>query len=288
MSSVTVAIVNYNTGDELEPCLQSVAADLASSAWHAVIVDNASRDNRLADLDRFGDRVTVIRNAVNRGFGAAVNQAARQNRAPWLLLLNPDCRVRPGMFERLAAVIGALPRCAIAGPRLVDASGVTQESARGEPTALTGLFGRHGALSRVFPRSGPARDNLRAAAIVHSGAESAEVDWVMGAAMLIRRDVFDSVGGFDERFFLYWEDADLCRRVRDRGFTVRYVPSAQVMHAGGRSSRSARAPSIRAFHRSAYQYYARHVAPSRWNPSRWLAWIALTARAYWRILAARS
>jgi GT2 family glycosyltransferase len=116
-------------------------------------------------------------------------------------------------------------------------------------------------------------------------ADSATVDWVMGAAMLIRREAFDAVGGFDERFFLYWEDADLCRRLRNRGWTTRYVPGAVVEHPGGRSSATARVMATREFHRSAYLYYATHVVPSPWHPLRWFARAALTARAWWRIAA---
>jgi GT2 family glycosyltransferase len=109
----------------------------------------------------------------------------------------------------------------------------------------------------------------------------------MGAAMMIRRDVFGRVGGFDERFFLYWEDADLCRRMREAGFSTRYVPSARVHHAGAASSATAQAFSIRAFHRSAYLYYALHTVPSRLHPARWFAWLALHGRAWWRVRTSR-
>ena len=108
------------------------------------------------------------------------------------------------------------------------------------------------------------------------------VDWVMGASMLIRREVFDLLHGFDERFFLYWEDADLCRRMRARGYTVRFVPAARVTHAGAASSRTASRLANRAFHRSAYLYFATHTVPSRWHPLRGFAWVALTARSWWR------
>jgi GT2 family glycosyltransferase len=122
---------------------------------------------------------------------------------------------------------------------------------------------------------------------VESGVESAPIDWVMGASMMIRRNVFDRVSGFDERFFLYWEDADFCHRVRDLGYSTRYVPGARVRHAGGASSAGARWLATRAFHRSAYLYYSTHVVRSRWHPARWLAWVALNLRGWWRAAAAR-
>jgi GT2 family glycosyltransferase len=101
--------------------------------------------------------------------------------------------------------------------------------------------------------------------------------------MLVRRAPFDLVGGFDERYFLYWEDADLCRRLRQRGYSIRYVPSARVAHPGGASARTRSRDATRWFHQSAYTYYATHVVPSPWHPARWFARAALTARAWWRM-----
>jgi GT2 family glycosyltransferase len=101
--------------------------------------------------------------------------------------------------------------------------------------------------------------------------------------MLVRRDALASVGGFDERYFMYWEDADLCRRLRDRGYTILYVPGSSAVHQVGQSSRTARASSIRAFHDSAYLYYATHVAPGALNPKRWIAHALLGARCWWKL-----
>jgi N-acetylglucosaminyl-diphospho-decaprenol L-rhamnosyltransferase len=279
--AVTIVIVNYNTGPALRACLASAISDLGDVDWTAVVVDNASTDGSLDELDTSA-RIVVLSNAVNVGFGAAVNQAARHHSAPLLWLLNPDCVVRPGTVSTLWRTMQAHPTCAIAGPQLLNADGSTQQSARGEPTPWTGLFGRHGLITRFFPNSAGSQANLRARALVAGGAESAEVDWVMGAAMLIRRDRFDAVGGFDERFFLYWEDADLCHRLRERGESVRFVPAGLVEHVGGQSSKTAQRIAVRAFHKSAYLYYATHIVRSPWHPGRWFAWTALTLRAWWR------
>jgi GT2 family glycosyltransferase len=112
---------------------------------------------------------------------------------------------------------------------------------------------------------------------------STEVEWVSGACMLCRRSALDVVGGFDERYFLYWEDADLCRRLRSCGITIRHVPASEVVHAGGQSSRTAQALAIRAFHSSAYTYYATHVARSALG--RRFAWIVLEARCRLKLLS---
>jgi GT2 family glycosyltransferase len=191
--------------------------------------------------------------------------------------------VKPGAFRALVETLDAHPECAIAAPRLLNADGSVQASARGEPNAWTGLFGRHSLLTKFLPSSAAARRNLPAEDLVAAGAESAAVDWVMAAAMLVRRKPFDEASGFDERYFLYWEDADLCRRLRERGWTTRYVPVAIVLHPGGASAATDSALAIREFHRSAYRYYATHVASSPWNPARWFAKVALSLRAWWRI-----
>ena len=281
MSDVTVIVVNYNTSKLARTAVESAGRDLDGVDWDAIVVDNASHDGSIAELQGLA-RTRVIANAQNIGFGPAINQAARESAAPLLWILNPDCEVQPRAFARLRETLSKHPDCAIAAPQLLNADGTTQASARGYPTAWTGLFGRHSLLTKLFPDAALAKANLPAKDLVASGAESAVVDWVMGASMLIRRAPFDAAGGFDERYFLYWEDADLCRRLRDAGWTTRYVPGAIVEHPGGASASTARAFASRVFHESAYRYYATHVAPSPWHPARWIARVALPLRGWWR------
>jgi hypothetical protein len=228
-------------------------------------------------------QATLIRNAGNVGFGRAVNQAVASSRAPLLLLLNPDCQLSAGATATLRAVLGAEPECAIVGPRILDPDGAVQGSARGDPDMLTGLFGRKGALRALMPFLSVAKRNVVVDDAVRSGASSVVVDWLSGACLLVRRDAFLAAGGFDERFFMYWEDADLCRRLRAQGFTIRYVPGATAVHKVGRSSQTARRSSIRAFHRSAYLYYSTHVAPGALNPRRLFARALLGARCWWQL-----
>ena len=282
---VTAILVNYNAGNELAVALQSIQSDCAEVEWEAVVVDNASSDNSAAIVETF-PRATLIRNPANVGFGRAVNQAAAVATAPRLLLVNPDCRLVSGAISTLRSVLDAEPSCAVVGPRIFDPDGTVQGSARGDPDMLTGLFGRTGALRVLLPFLPVARRNVVVEDAVRTGASSVVVDWLSGACMLIRRDAFTAAGGFDERFFLYWEDADLCRRLRNRGFQVRYVPGASAVHQVGRSSQTARRSSIRAFHASAYLYYATHVAPGALNPRRLLARALLGVRCWWLLRAA--
>ena len=283
---LSAIIVNYNAGDELRRALQSIADEMRGRAWEAVVVDNASRDGSAAQVDEFASHARAIRNTENVGFARGVNQALAATAAPLVLIMNPDCRLVAGAIDVLRAVLAEHDHCAIVGPRILNPDGSVQGSARGDPDMFTGLFGRTTMLRRLLPGAGISRRNVVSPDEVGSAASLA-VDWVSGACMLARRDALASVGGFDERYFLYWEDADLCRRLRAKGFEIRYAPGATAIHRVGQSSRTAQASAIRAFHESAYLYYATHVAPGGLDPKRALARALLSLRCWWTLQRAR-
>ncbi len=232
---MAVAVVSFETADVLEPCLASVA--LAGPA-ETVVVDNASTDTS-AELvrERFPD-VLLIVNDRNRGYGAAANQAVAASRAPVVLLLNSDIELEPGAVESLGRYLGEHPEVAIAGPRLANTDGTLQPSTFPFPSIsdmLLGETGLHLLLRRVpwlrerFLRTW---DHERPRA----------VPWLRGAALAIRRSAFEAVGGFDEDFFMYWEEVDLCRRLRAIGLETHYAPVTTIVHARAVStSRHARA-----------------------------------------------
>lgn len=285
---IAAVIVNYNSGGELAVALRSIASDLAGLAWEAVVVDNASSDGSAAAAEAFGANVRLLINRENVGFGRGVNQGVRGTTAPLVLILNPDCRLVPGAVAAMRTELESHPGCAIVGPRVLDPDGAVQGSARGDPDMLTGVFGRRSVLRRLWPGLPAAARNVVTDEAIRSGLSSVPVDWVSGACMLVRREAFEAVHGFDERYFLYWEDADLCRRLRTHGYHVRYVPGATAIHRVGQSSRTAPAASIRAFHASAYRYYATHVAPAALSPRRLLARLLLAARCWLALRHARS
>jgi len=280
-AEIAAVIVNYNAGSELVLALQSLVTDLAGREWEAVVVDNASTDGSDTFTAAFAPRVRLIRNSTNVGFGRAVNQGVAASSAPVVLIMNPDCRVHAGAVATLRAQLDGHDACAVVGPRVLDPDGAVQGSARGDPDMLTGLFGRTSRLRDWFRLLPAARRNVVTDAAIGNGTPSVVVDWVSGACMLVRLSAFEAVHGFDERYFMYWEDADLCRRLRTRGYHVRYVPGATAVHQVGHSSRSARVASIRAFHDSAYQYYATHVAKG--PIKRGLARLLLSARCWWKL-----
>jgi N-acetylglucosaminyl-diphospho-decaprenol L-rhamnosyltransferase len=212
--------------------------------------------------------------------GAEATSASAHATENLLLLVNPDSELAPGVMPSLIDELDRYPDCAIIGPAILNEDGSLQGSARGDPSVLTGLFGRASRLTRWFPNSTLARRNVLAAELP-SDAHSREVDWVSGACMLIRRDAFARCGGFDAEFFLYWEDADLCRRLRAMGYTIRYAPDLRVRHAVGQSSRTARPLAIRAFHASALRYYRKHLARGPVDTA--LARAILAVRREWKL-----
>lgn len=281
---VSAILVNYNAGGELALALQSIADDLAGRSWEAVVVDNASSDGSADAVAAFAPHARMLRNRENVGFARGVNQGLAATTGPAVLIMNPDCRLSPGAFGTLSRELDGPHRVALVGPRILNPDGSVQGSARGDPDMLTGLFGRTTLLRRALPRLAVSRRNV--VTDCASDGAGVEVDWVSGACMLALRSALLQVGGFDERYFLYWEDADLCRRLRGQGYHIRYVPGATAIHHVGHSSRDVKSSAIRAFHQSAYLYYSTHVAPTA-SAKRFAARVLLAARCWLKLQQSR-
>jgi len=279
---VSVIVVNFNAGDDLRRCVASLDTGIGAIPWDGVVIDNASTDGS-DEFHPLGQQMRLHRNQENIGFARAVNQGLAATDGDDVLILNPDCELSPGAIGILRAELHRHSDCVVVGPCVTDSDGTLQGSARGDPTMLTGLFGRTTLLTRLFPRSALAERNVRSRSVARADRSSVCVDWVAGSCMLAQRNALKAVGGFDERFFLYWEDADLCRRLRADGGEIRYVPDATIVHYVGHSSRTVPVLATRAFHDSAYLYYSTHVASSPFNPARWFAKFALRARCEWQL-----
>jgi GT2 family glycosyltransferase len=253
--ATAVLIVNYRAYDALHRCLRSLSPHVNADD-EVIVVDYVSDARQLARAVAGSVPVVTLPRADNRGFAAGINLAAARSRAPFLMLLNPDTTVEGPVIRTLEAWLASHPDAGVAGPRVLNADGTAQPSARRFPGITTVLGGRTTWLTRRFPKNWLSKRNL----LAQDAKAPVDVDWVSGACLMTRRDVFDAVGGFDEAFFLYWEDADYCRRVAEAGFRNVYVPTTPVRHVGGASAEHNRANAIRAFHASAFRLYWKHAS----------------------------
>jgi N-acetylglucosaminyl-diphospho-decaprenol L-rhamnosyltransferase len=272
MLQLSVIVVNWNVQDLLRTCLASLEAELGMTSPGAtgkgteiIVVDNASADGSVEMLRAEFPHVTTISNQHNAGFGAANNQALAQSNGRYVLFLNPDTEVKPGAIRRMLAFIEQRPQAGCAGPRLLNPDGSIQSSRRSFPgvatafvesTVLQRYCGGLGALRRFYSGRGDEHEPQR-------------VDWLVGACLLMRRSALEEVGAFDERFFMYSEEMDLCYRLRQAGYEVWFVPEAEVVHHEGASSRQDLFLRNVNFHESRYRFFRKHhgIAPAlalRW------------------------
>ena len=263
-----IVIVSFNTRDDLIACLASLDAHRPARLRQIIVVDNASTDGSVqAVRSRFRD-VEMIALDRNVGFGAANNVALRRPGAPLVLLLNSDTIVPPGAIDRLAARLDATGAAAV-GPRLVDDGGRPEISFGPMLSPLAELR------QKTWQWLATAdTDFARRAVANHLGRER-EVDWATGACLLLRRDAAQAAGFFDERYFMYEEDVDLCAALRARGGRILFTPRAEVVHRRGRSISRAGSPAASHYDRSHLAFYEKHRP--RWAP--WLRrWLRLRGR----------
>lgn len=256
LPDLSVVILNYNAAADLRRCLRALPAACAGLAYEPIVVDNASPRPGIERIAAGFPDVRLIRRRVNGGFSVGYNTGIRAARAPYVLILNPDTEPEPASAGTLLAHALAHPEIGVLGPRLVNEDGTLQLSCRRYPDLWTALFNRHSLLTRLLPA------NRRSAAYLMSDWDHttvADVDWLSGAAMLLRRDRFLELGGFDEGYFFTMEDVDLCRRMHAAGARVVYDPHATVMHRIGGSARTAPGRVILARHRGMWRYYQSYL-----------------------------
>ena len=231
---VSFIIVSYNTRQLLADCLASVQAQTRGVAYEIIVVDNHSTDGSVEMLAAQFPKVRRIENPDNPGFGAANNQGFAVSRAPFVLLLNSDTVLREDTASRLLGFLKTDPNAAAVGPLVLLMDGTRQPKTFGLLPSARVIFNQSFLLSRLFPRS-----RFFAGIFVEQpAARVTQVGWVSGVCMLIRREAYAQVGGFDPAFFLYAEDLDLCRRFGEAGWRVYRIQDFPILHLGGGSSKS--------------------------------------------------
>lgn len=254
---ISVVIVNYNVKEFVANLLQSLQVSADRLTVEYFVVDNASSDGSVPYLKRRFPEVTYIANETNLGFGKANNQAIRQAKGRYTLLINPDTLVREDTLGALFTHMQQHPETAAAGCKLLNADGTfAPESRRAVPTPLSALWKILG-LARLFP------DSPRFSAYYMGGApedEPGRVPVLSGAFMFFRTEVLKAVQGFDEQFFMYGEDIDLCYRVRQLGWEIDYVPRTSTIHYKGESTRKHDLDYVVMFNKAMYQFFKKHYS----------------------------
>ena len=273
----SVVIVNYDSWPYTLRCVESLLAT-GYGGLEVTVVDNDHQP-----VPELPAGVRLIRNGENVGFARAHNRGILASSGECVVFANPDTLVGRDFFERLAVFFAERPDAGIAGPRILDGSGKVQLSARKEVGFVSGLLGRTSLLTRLFPKSAAVRRLFPAA---DSPSGPAIVDWVSGACMAARRSVIEEAGPFDERFFMYFEDADLCRRTREAGWLVYYLPCTEIVHHTGKSSRGKVLATWR-LHKSAFLYHRKHGPHGPLGLYSLIVLLGLTARALAKLVASQ-
>ena len=256
---LSIIIVNWNASSQLADCIGSIAKYHSGFVSSVIIVDNASTDDSLLQVEsiaHFQLQLQIIRNTENRGFAAACNQGAVLTNAEYLLFLNPDAALYADTLPKVMAYMQAPEnaKVAICGVQLLDEAGHVSRSCARFPTAL-GFVSHAAGLSHLFPRLGHFMAEW-------DHAQTRRVDQVIGAFFLVRREVFEALGGFDERFFVYFEEVDFSYRANKAGWLSHYLADAQAFHAGGGTSNQVKGRRLFYSLRSRLLYAFKHFSPS--------------------------
>lgn len=260
MLDVAVIIVSWNVRDYLADCLRSVYSEfrrsnLTGTVW---VVDNNSTDGTQDLVFDLFPQVNLITNNHNPGFGAANNQgmnAAAEYTPRYYFLLNPDTLVRPGSIKALVDFLDSNPKAGVAGARLVYGDGRFQHSAFAFPGISQLMFDLFPMPARLYESRVNGRYPRR---FYNSNNRPFQVDHPLGATMMVRRDVAEATGGFDEDFFMYCEELDWCWRIREAGWQIYTVPAAEIVHYGGESTKQVAARSVINLWDSRAKFYKRH------------------------------
>ena len=248
---ISIIIVNRNTRDLLQNCLESISITVHNISYEITVVDNASQDGSDTMLKEKYPQVKLIQNIENRGFGAANNQAMRIMNGRYALLLNSDTVVTENALHELYNFMENHPEAAMSCGQLLNSDGSKQNSIAGFPTLIT-LFTNTPVLEYLFPKRYPSKR--------YNYEKPIEVDSGIGACLLVRKKAIDEIGMFDERYFFFFEETDWAYRMKAAGWKIYHVPTAFIYHFQGQSiGRDIR--SRIEFYRSRYQFFRKWGSP---------------------------
>lgn len=254
---LSISIVNYNTRDFVLGLIRSILENTRRISTEIFVVDNNSTDGSVEAIKREYPQVKVIANQKNLGFAAATNQVIKASRGRYVVLFTTDTIVLPKSMDTLVEFMDRNRQAGAVGPKILNPDGTVQTSGKTFPTPLVALLVTTG-LSRLFPKSRALQNYYLP---LEEYDRFREVDQLSGACLLVRRETIEHVGLLDENFFIYCEDVDWCRRMRQRGWKLYYLPQAQIIHYKGESSKKSSHQAIRIYYQSLRHFHRKHYAP---------------------------
>ena len=267
---ISIIIVSWNTSRLLEDCLASIMANPPTTPFETWVVDNASSDDSLWMVRERFPQVHLIQNRENVGFARANNQAIRQCTGKHILLLNPDTLVAAGALQVLVDFLDRNPKAGAVGARILNPDGSMQISSHPRPTLSRELW-RLFHLDRLSPYAEYPLTKWDA-------GQAQEVDVLMGACFLLRREVLNQVGSLDEDYFIYSEEVDLCFRIQRAGWRLFWVPQAEVVHLGGQSTQQLPGEMFLNLYQGKIKYFRKHHGWPAAQVYKWILMIAALSR----------
>jgi GT2 family glycosyltransferase len=253
---LSVVVVNWNTKELLLQCLDSFYHKMEEIKAEVFVVDNGSVDRSVVAVREHFPEVILIQNQKNLGFARANNQALRQSKGKYLLLLNPDTRVKPGAIEKLVSFMEGHPEAGTVGAQLLNADGSKQNSIANFPSLATELLNKN-LLRWLFPKRFPGKERDYLGPVA--------VESVIGACMMARRNAVRQVGWLDEDYFLFLEETDWCFRMKRAGWEIYHVPQAEIYHFQGRSAESEKKKAKLEYYRSRYHFFKKNRGRISWS-----------------------
>lgn len=272
-----IVTVTHNTGAVLRDFLRSARAATAEPA-EIIVVDNASADTRVERAASEEFHAEFLASNENLGYGGGIEAGLRHGSpdAQYLVIANPDVVFSPGSVDALVQVLQERPAGGSAGPRILNADGSVYPSARSLPSLRTGIG--HALFGRIWKENPWTR---RYRGVDYESDAVRPVGWLSGACLVVRRDAFEQVGGFDTSYFMYFEDVDLGARLSKAAWANLYAPTTSIVHTGAHSTSSASRRMEAVHHESAYRYLSRKYAGWHLLPVRAVLWVGLRARQWW-------
>lgn len=254
MLDVSIIIVSYNTKNLLKKCLSSIFKFTKGVIYEVIVVDNASKDSTTKMVEDEFHQVELIKNNENVGFGRANNQGSREARGKYLFFFNSDAYLADNVLPKLIKFMDKNKEVGVLGPRILNPDGSIQQSAGFFPDLPQVFFWMS------FLDDLPFGDRLRPYHVDHDRFYERErkVDWVTGAAIMIRREVFQKVGGFDKKIFLYGEEVELCLRMKNAGFDILFSPVGKVIHLGRGSFEKSNVGAIVGEYKGLLYFYSKY------------------------------